>query len=81
MLSDPIAESVPVAPLELPVRVSPTVNVPLGTTTVKVVEEGTALTVVDSPLVPPVIVSLVVNVPLTLVIVKVNKLCVKLVGL
>ena len=57
MLSDPIEARVPVAPLELPVIVSPTVKVPLGTITVIVVEEGTSLTSLVSPLVPPVIVS------------------------
>lgn len=64
-MSAPIDDKVPVAPLELPVIVSPTVKVPLGIPTVRIVEELTSLTELDCPLVPPVIVSLVVKVPVT----------------
>ena len=80
-MSLPIEDKVPVAPLELPVKVSPTVKSPAGIFTVNVVEDGTALTVVDCALDDPVIVSEVVNVPLTLVIVNVNALIVRLTGL
>jgi len=44
-MSEPAETKVPVAPLELPVIVSPTVKSPLGMVVVKTVEEGNALTV------------------------------------
>jgi len=76
-----VETTVPVAPLELPVIVSPIVKEPPGIVVVKVVDVGTALTSVTTPLVPPVISSLAVNVPVTLFTVIVNVLADKLVGL